>query len=305
VAGRALRARAIAPACDLPEMRDAGAAAVYRSVFTAVDTDLARELYRCYGGAVVVFQRALAQTIVVGAADPFRNDRIGEHRNAQFAVGLLAAVPRVIWLDLHRREAPPGYVDNPRLAGQPAAPPSLGPGTPDPDFPLRGGGSQPEPGAPQAPGGGGGEGAGGSNPLWQAFPPWLFGMVALLALALLLFALARGRRLGAPIAEPLPIAVRATETVEGRGRLYQRAKARAPALSVLRGAARERLSHLLDLGANPDRADLVAAAAAQSGWPPNEVEEALFGAEPDDDKSLVEAAARLEALLEDVKGDNR
>src|SRR6185503_19025598 len=105
--------------------------------------------------------------------------------------------------------------------------------------------------------------------------------------------------LGAPIAEPLPIAVRATETVEGRGRLYQRAKARASALSVLRNAAREKLAHLLDLGTNPDREALVAAAAAQSGWPPEAVDEVLFGAEPNDDKTLVEAAARLEALLED------
>jgi hypothetical protein len=310
-ADRRLAAHAVAAGCALAAARDAGAAAVQRSTYSAVDPKVATELDRCYGGSLVVFSRGPVETTVVGAADPFRNDRIAEHHNERLVLGLLARAPRLVWLDLHRNEPQPGYVDNPALAGGPAAPPSLGPGSPDPDFPLRGS-DQPGPGD-NPPSGGRGNGGGGNgsgpDPLTQAFPPWLFGAAALTALAALLLALASARRLGAPIAEPLPITVRATETIEGRGRLYQRAKARAPALEALRGAARERLAHLLDLGAGPDRAALVAAAAVQSGWAPETVDLALFGAPPGDDQSLVRAAVLLETLMAAVtsaeKGDLR
>ena len=47
-----------------------------------------------------------------------------------------------------------------------------------------------------------------------------------LIVAAVLAAAARARRLGAPVAEPLPVLVPATETVTGRGRLYQRSRDR-------------------------------------------------------------------------------
>ena len=300
VADRGLTARARQPGCGFQPARDAGPAATSRSRFTSVYEDEGTELHRCYGGSLVVYKRGAAESTVVGAADPFRNDRIGEHHNQQLAVGLLARSPRVVWLDLHRREAAPRFNPDPALSGEPNAPSSLGPGSPDPDFPLRG--SQ-DPGRGYTPPDGGQGGAGqASNPLLRAFPKWSFGVLALLGLAVLFLALAQARRLGAPIAEPLPVVVRATETVEGRGRLYQRAKARAPALQTLRAAARERLGHLLDLGTNPDREALIAAAAAQSGWATEAVEDALFGPDPDDDEALVRAATQVEALMPAITG---
>jgi len=300
IAYRALAAHASEPDCAFQPARDAGAAATQRSQYTPVYDDEATEVHRCYGGSLVVYRRGPAESTVVGAADPFRNDRIGEHHNQQLAVGLLARSPRVVWLDLHRREAPPRYNPDPTLSNEPDAPSSLGPGSPDPDFPLRG--SQ-DPGRGYTPPEGGQGGAGqAANPLLRAFPRWSFGVLALLGLAVLFLALASARRLGAPIAEPLPVVVRATETVEGRGRLYQRAKARAPALQTLRVAARERLGHLLDLGPNPDREALVAATAAQSGWTIEAVDDALFGPDPDDDEALVRAAAQVEALMAAITG---
>ena len=94
--------------------------------------------------------------------------------------------------------------------------------------------------------------------------------------------------------------VRASETVEGRGRLYQRVKARGAALETLRAAAAERLAHLLGLGPDPDSAVMVAAVASHSGWPPQAVEDALYGEAPTDDEALVRAAATLESLLNAV-----
>jgi hypothetical protein len=291
---RYLVAHTDAPGCELAAARDAGPAGVGRSVYSNVDPETGEhELNRCYGGSVVEFSRQLTSITAVGSADPFRNDRIGEHGNQQLAVGLLSRSPRLVWLDLHRREQQPGYVDNPGLAGQPAAPPSLGPGSPDPDFPLpptgpasRGNGDQ-----------GGTAGASAPNPLWEAFPAWLFAAIALIALGFVMLALARARRLGAPVAEPLPVTVRAKETVEGRGRLYQRAKARVPALRTLQVAARDRLAHLLDLPPTVDRATLVAAVSEATGWPAEAVDDTLFRDELENDEAMVTTAVRLEGLL--------
>ncbi|WP_007520630.1 DUF4350 domain-containing protein, partial [Pseudofrankia saprophytica] len=61
---------------------------------------------------------------------------------------------------------------------------------------------------------------------------WLTCLQILIALVLL--ALWRGRRLGPPVPEPLPVVVRAAETTEGRGRLYAAARARDLAAEALR-----------------------------------------------------------------------
>jgi hypothetical protein len=285
--------RTVAPRCGLPLAQQAGLAGVLHSRYGVVE-DLATVEYTCYDGGLVGARRNGLELVAVGAADPFRNDRGHEHGNAALAESLLSAVPRLVWLDLHRREPRPKYVDNPALASQAPAPPSLGPGSPDPDFPIGdAGGTNPGPGLPEG-GGNGGRGGGGTDPIWRAFPPWVYPAAALAALAALLLALAFARRHGTPVSEPLPIAVRATETVEGRGRLYQRAKARGLALETLQNAARERLGALTEAGS--DRRALVDAVAAHSGWPPDAVETALYGPEPDNDAELIRAALNLDRL---------
>src|SRR5208283_3548354 len=57
-----------------------------------------------------------------------------------------------------------------------------------------------------------------------------------LALVVLLVALWKGRRIGPLVAEELPVVVRASETVEGRGRLYRSRRARDRAAGALRAA---------------------------------------------------------------------
>jgi hypothetical protein len=293
--------KAVPPGCDLPEAKAAGVAGVHHTFYGPVD---GAELARCYQSSLVDFRYALAEVVLVGSDEPFRNDRITESGNAALATGLLSTRRTVVWLDLHRGEPMPGLVSQAADPGQVAAPPSLGTGgSPDPDFPIAdpGGGHRgnPGPGQPLNPGSGGGGGGGGSDtpPLWKLLPLWAWTVLGLLLLAWLLYALAKARRLGPPVSEPLPVAVRAAETVEGRGRLYRRAKARDLALDTLRSSALHRLRPALGLPPDAPAPDVVAAAAARTGWPADEIDAVLYSAEPGDDAELVRRVGQLDQLL--------
>jgi hypothetical protein len=123
-----------------------------------------------------------------------------------------------------------------------------------------------------------------------------------LALAALVLALTRGRRLGRVVTEPLPVVVRAAEAVEGRGRLYRAAQARGPAAEALRSGARERLRRRLGLAPSADRAGLVATAAERTGREAGAVDLLLYGPPPVDDAALVRLADDLDTLTREVAG---
>jgi hypothetical protein len=122
-------------------------------------------------------------------------------------------------------------------------------------------------------------------------------LVALqLGIAVLLCALWRTRRLGPLVPERLPAVVRATETVEGHGRLYRAHHSRDRASAALRGAARARLAARLGLPANGAPQGLVAALAQRTSAPPEQVAAILFGPVPEDDAALVTLADALDRL---------
>ena len=288
-AGSRWTTKVVAPGCDLPEARKAGPAETYHTRYQLDDFATAA----CYSGSLVASRYAAAEVIAVGASEPFRNDRIGAYGNAALATGLLSAHHTVVWLDLHRGEPMPGLVQQtPDPGGNPAAPPSLGTGgSPDPDFPVPS-----KPVRPQRPSSGGGEDT-QPPPIWLLLPPWVWATLGLLGLAALAFALARARRLGPPVSEPLPVAVRAAETVEGRGRLYRRAKARDVAVDTLRTGALQRIRPALGLPPDADRPTVVAAALARTGRPDWPVEDILYGAQPNDDAELVRLVTDLDTLV--------
>ena len=93
------------------------------------------------------------------------------------------------------------------------------------------------------------------------------------------------------------MAVRAAETVEGRGRLYARARAREAAVQALRESALQRLRTALDLPADASRPTVVEAVAARTGWPVDHVDAILYGAQPGDDDGMVRLVADLDLLL--------
>lgn len=119
--------------------------------------------------------------------------------------------------------------------------------------------------------------------------------------AVLLLALWRARRLGAVVVEPLPVAVRAAETEEGRARLYRRNGARGQAAESLRAGVRSRLGGALGLPRRVDPAALVTAVATRSGWSGADVTALLYGAAPADDAALVQLADRLDTLEREVR----
>ena len=82
----------------------------------------------------------------------------------------------------------------------------------------------------------------GSRPITALIPGPVYLVIAELAVALALAALWRMRRFGPLVFEPLPVVVRACETVEGHGRLYRSRRARDRAAAALRAAAVARIT---------------------------------------------------------------
>lgn len=121
-----------------------------------------------------------------------------------------------------------------------------------------------------------------------------------LAFVVLLLALWRARRLGRVIVEPLPVVVRASETVEGRARLYRRSHDRGRAAQLLRAATCDRLVPRLGLptGASPQA--VVEAVSRRLGTNPTDIAALLYGAAPSDDARLVRLADELDRLEREV-----
>ncbi|NBE94289.1 DUF4350 domain-containing protein [Nonomuraea sp. KC401] len=118
--------------------------------------------------------------------------------------------------------------------------------------------------------------------------------MAIIAVALAAFW--RGRRLGPVVVEKLPVVVRASETVEGRGRLYRARRARERAASALRAGTIDRLTARLGLGHGAGPQEVVPALAARTVEDPHRLGAALYGPPPTDDAQLVELAGYLDMI---------
>jgi Domain of unknown function (DUF4350) len=140
--------------------------------------------------------------------------------------------------------------------------------------------------------------------LTELLPNWVTPTFVELAIAVLLVAAWRARRLGPVVEEPLPVVVRAAEVTEGRARMYRRAKARDRAAEELRRATVERLAPLFGMTGGARTADLAALAAAaaeRTGRTPEEVSALLYGGIPVDDAALVALADDLDRLDREVR----
>ncbi|MEU6134514.1 DUF4350 domain-containing protein [Nocardioides sp. NPDC047086] len=132
-------------------------------------------------------------------------------------------------------------------------------------------------------------------------PRWIRPALWLLLLAVVAFAVARGRRLGPLAVEPLPVHVRAGETTRSLGRLYRRSGDRTHAASTLRQAARTRLARRLRLGRHATPEAVVRAVVQHTGRPDLEVSALLTDAPIQNDQDLITLANALAALEEEVR----
>ncbi|CAN5141482.1 DUF4350 domain-containing protein [soil metagenome] len=131
-------------------------------------------------------------------------------------------------------------------------------------------------------------------------PPWLTPALTLLVLTFVAGAVWRGRRLGPLVVENLPVTVRASETMLGRARLYQKSAARLRALDALRIGSVQRLASLCGLPRTATVDDVVAAVASATGEQVAGIRRLLVDAVPAGDAELVVLSDELLELERDV-----
>jgi hypothetical protein len=136
-------------------------------------------------------------------------------------------------------------------------------------------------------------------------PPWVLLVEVLGAIVVIAAAIWRGRRFGPIVVERLPVVVRASETVEGRARLYQRASSRTHALDYLRIGALGRLAALCGLPKRASLDDVVGAVARTTGRPLPELRALLVDDIPDSDADLLRMSDDLRQLERDVARTTR
>jgi len=121
-----------------------------------------------------------------------------------------------------------------------------------------------------------------------------------LCLVVLLLAFWKARRIGPLVAEQLPVVVRASETVEGRGRLYRSRRASDRAADALRTATLQRLLPRLGLAPNAEPASIIASIVTRSGQDPDLIGHTLFGPPPATETDLVNLANVLDNIERQV-----
>ena len=118
--------------------------------------------------------------------------------------------------------------------------------------------------------------------------------------ALVVYGVARGRRLGKPIVEPLPTAIAGSELVDAVGHLLARTKDPERAAAVLRAGLRRDVA--LRYGVPPDAEPQVLAdvVSARTGLDPNRILAAVAGPGVSDDTELAQLADRIDQLRQEV-----
>jgi len=139
---------------------------------------------------------------------------------------------------------------------------------------------------------------GGEQPV---IPPWVRYVAWMTALAGLVVALWRGRRLGPVVPVALPVVVHAAETTEGRARLYRRSRARDRAAAALRESALAKLRQAHGIGRLAEPAAVVSAVAARTGRDPAALHDLLYGGPPYDDTGLLALSRELDTLTQEVR----
>jgi hypothetical protein len=139
-----------------------------------------------------------------------------------------------------------------------------------------------------------------SATIFDLIPARVTWIVWQLCLTVILIAWWKGRRVGPLVSEELPVVVRASETVEGRGRLYRSRRARDRAAQALRAATLQRLYPQLGLGADTSAPAVLIAVAQRSRTDAESIRHILYGPPPATDTDLVHLARALDDIERQV-----
>jgi hypothetical protein len=131
-------------------------------------------------------------------------------------------------------------------------------------------------------------------------PPGVGDAIVALAIAGLVAAVWRARRMGPLVTETLPVVVHASESVRGRGRLYRRAHAYGRASAALRGAAAERMGRQLGISRGAAATHLIGAVAHVTGRDPAGIERLLYGKPPSSEAAMMDLVKELDTLEKEV-----
>jgi hypothetical protein len=140
----------------------------------------------------------------------------------------------------------------------------------------------------------------GSGDINVPWPNWLVPTIGLGLLLVIAAAFWRGRRFGPLVIEPLPVVVRASETMEGRARLYQKSSSRTHALDSLRIGAIGRIAVLCGLSRQATVTEVIGAASVATGRSADAIRTLLLDDLPSGDSSLLRLSDALTALERDV-----
>jgi hypothetical protein len=141
----------------------------------------------------------------------------------------------------------------------------------------------------------------GTQPLTSLLPDGVWPILGAVVVLVVLIAFWQGRRLGPIVTEPIPVAVLASETTQGRARIYQRHRTRAQAAHHLRAHTEASLARRLGLPPGSDPDTIVSAVTAASGRPQQQVGAILYGPAPERDDELVTLGRQLADLDLEVR----
>jgi len=143
-------------------------------------------------------------------------------------------------------------------------------------------------------------GGGGQRTLADLLPAGVGRAIVQLALAFVLYALWRARRLGRPVPEPQPVAVAGSELVAAVGNLLDRTRSPAHAGEVLRHDLRRFLADRLGVPADSTPEVLVALALDRTGVDEPSLRWALGPVPVTDDAGLVALAHTIDRIRTEV-----
>ncbi|WP_066041845.1 DUF4350 domain-containing protein [Herbiconiux solani] len=136
-------------------------------------------------------------------------------------------------------------------------------------------------------------------------PGWVTPVILLLIVTVIAAGIWRGRRFGPVVVENLPVTVRASETMEGRARLYARQSAYGRALDALRIGTIARLTGLLGLPRHASVLEVSRTVSSLTGLPVDQVHDTLVGAVPQSESDLLALSDRLLLLEQQVERARR